>query len=214
MAFPITPSNLGPNTYDPSWFERDFLHTTDGAGEFPEHHCKATFQVAFPHIRRFRHAIDVGCRDGEFTRYLQHHFRHTYGFDPRQRKCFARNVDVRKVTHFTCALGDEPGRITMNGGTHDPSFRARSHVVPCHTLDSFGLDQVDFIKIDVEGFERKVLLGGQQTIERDRPVIVIEQNDVRLPGEPPMAAKRWLEERGYRHVATCPRGWDYVMTPD
>jgi hypothetical protein len=50
-----------------------------------------------------------------------------------------------------------------------------------------------------------------ETIKRDRPLIVVEQNDVRLPDEEPFAAKKLLEDIGYRQAAVCKRGWDHVM---
>lgn len=45
------------------------------------------------------------------------------------------------------------------------------------TLDSFGGDGVVFIKIDVQGLEQAVLDGSRGTIERNRPVIMLETND-------------------------------------
>lgn len=209
---PLQPTRFSANPYQREWYDRDFFHSPDGIGEFPQHHCKQTFEVTRPFIRQCRHAVDIGCRDGEYARYLQHHFLHTWCFDPRAMKNFCFNVDLAKVTHYTCALGDEPGVIQMHGGTHK-QVNGVMREVPCFCLDQFELQDVDYIKIDVEGFERKVLAGGEQTILRCRPLVVIEQNDVRLPEEAPFAAKRWLEERGYRHVATCPRGWDFVMVP-
>jgi FkbM family methyltransferase len=41
------------------------------------------------------------------------------------------------------------------------------------TLDSLDLDP-EFIKMDVEGFEYQVLLGGKKTIDRTRPIFLIE----------------------------------------
>lgn len=212
MPFPLEPTVFEENPYEPEWFHRDFIHSQDGVKEYPNHHCKGTFYVSLPFVRSFRNAIDVGCRDGEYSRYLQHYFDHTYALDPRKRKFFPFNVDMNKVTHFTCALGDKDETIQMYGGTHDASHGKMSEV-PCFMLDDFGLEDVDYIKIDVEGFEKKVVIGGERTIAKNRPIIVIEQNDVRLPGEPPFAAKEWLEERGYKHVATCSRGWDFIMAP-
>lgn len=101
----------------------------------------------------------------------------------------------------------------MFGGTHQ-TVEGQMKEVPVFRLDDFGLEDVDYIKVDVEGFERKVLLGGQKTISAFRPLIVIEQNDVRLADEEPYAAKTYLESIGYKHVATCPRGWDLVMMPE
>lgn len=212
MVTPIQPTRFMQNPYCEEWYARDFFHSPDGVKEFPDHHCKQTFMVSKPYIKRFRTAVDIGCRDGEYTRYLQHHFAHTWGFDPRPMLNFCFNVDLRKVTHFACALGDEQTSIQMFGGTHRV-VDGRMHTVPCFLLDQFHLQEVDYIKIDVEGFERKVLIGAEETIMRDRPLIVIEQNDVRLPEEAPFAARLWLEERDYVQVATCPRGWDCIMVP-
>ena len=40
-------------------------------------------------------------------------------------------------------------------------------------LDSFGFKRVDFIKIDVEGYELEVLKGGEYTITSCKPIIFI-----------------------------------------
>ena len=162
-SYPIAPTRFSENPYDPTWFAKDFMHTQDGIQEFPKHHCKGTFYTSLPFVKRFGNAIDVGCRDGEYARYLQHHFPHTYCFDARLRKFFPYNVDLKKVTHFTCALGDEPGKIEMYGGTHNPK-QGKHHTVACFRLDDFGLENITYLKIDVEGFEKKVLMGGLSLI--------------------------------------------------
>jgi hypothetical protein len=99
----------------------------------------------------------------------------------------------------------------MYAGSHAPSAGNEPRTVPVFTLDSFDFENVDYIKIDVEGFEKKVLLGGARTIERCNPVIVIEQNHVVLEGEEQYSAKEYLEGIGYRSVAVDRRGWDFVM---
>ena len=50
--------------------------------------------------------------------------------------------------------------------------------VETRTLDSYEFDQVDFIKIDVEWFELKVLQGAENTIRKHKPVIYVEINDI------------------------------------
>jgi hypothetical protein len=42
-------------------------------------------------------------------------------------------------------------------------------------LDSLNLAP-DFLKIDVEGMEWHVLMGGQRTIQQHKPVIIFEEN--------------------------------------
>lgn len=209
---PCEPSVFRSSHYDEVHGADDYFYRK---GEFhlePNNHCKMTFEISRPFISEIGGiAVDIGCRDGEYTRYLQREFNHVYCFDPRLRPgTFPHNVDLRKVTHFCCALGNETSEITMYGGNHEPRD-VKTHQAKCYRLDDFGFTGVAYIKVDVEGFETKVLAGAQATVARDRPLIVIEQNEVSLPGESRYAAKEWLEARGYRHVATCSRGWDMVM---
>lgn len=42
------------------------------------------------------------------------------------------------------------------------------------TIDSLNLSKLDFIKIDVEGYEEFVIQGGLETIKRCKPIITIE----------------------------------------
>jgi hypothetical protein len=115
------------------------------------------------------------------------------------------------VTHYRCALGDEVGEIPMFGGGHSERGGGAPHVVPVLELDMFEFENVDYIKIDVEGFERKVLRGAAKTIERYSPLIVLEQNHVVLEGDKQYSAKEYLESIDYKEVAVDKRGWDFVM---
>ena len=60
-------------------------------------------------------------------------------------------------------------------------------------LDSLKLPRVDLIKIDVEGMELEVLEGATDTIERTRPVLLVESIKA---GSDRLAA--WLGARDYR----------------
>jgi len=60
------------------------------------------------------------------------------------------------------------------------------------SLDEFGLPRVDFIKLDVEGMEMEALEGAAKTIERCRPILLIEKIKADA-GQ----LRGWLEGRGY-----------------
>lgn len=205
------PSRWDDNPYQPDLADRDYLYSADGTGIFPKHFCKLTYLLSKPFVTDFRVAIDIGCRVGEYTTHLQRDFAKVYAFDPNLWKNFRFNVDLEKVTHYRCALGDEVGEIAMFGGTHSDATGGESKVVPVRTLDMFDFDEVDYIKIDVEGFEKKVLMGASKTLDRHNPLIVVEQNHVVLDGDEQYSAKRYLESIGYCEVAVDGRGWDFVM---
>lgn len=80
--------------------------------------------------------------------------------------------------------------------------------IKCKTLDSFDFEHVDFIKIDVEGYEWYVLQGGEQTIMRERPLLQLEivANQTRKFGYWAEQMIDWLRERNYR-VLSKTRGW-------
>ena len=49
-------------------------------------------------------------------------------------------------------------------------------IIPVKTLDSYRLENVSLIKIDVENFEADVLKGGKETIMKSKPVILLENS--------------------------------------
>lgn len=71
------------------------------------------------------------------------------------------------------------------------------------TLDQFierlDLQKLDCIKIDVDSFDFEVLMGGEKTLERFDPWLVVELNHaLAIRGHSNMAALAWLIDRGYR----------------
>lgn len=178
--YPVNPTIFQENLFDKNWYDTDFFHSPDGTKEFPDHHCKQTWLASFPFITTKRNAIDIGCRDGEYTRYLTKDFDHVFCFDYRRRKLFHKNVDLDKITHFKCALGEENKVIKVSGGgsiTTNKIPQEKWYDEQLHTLDSFEIDNVDYIKIDVDGFELRVLQGAQSIIEKYSPLLVLEQEN-------------------------------------
>ena len=164
------------------WHDRDFFYSMDGIKEHPEHHCKKTYVVSKPFITLTRNSIDVGCRDGEYARYLMKDFDHVYCFDYRERKFFPHNVDTSKVSHYLCALGNEHKTIKASGRGKITKKVDKRYTVQQYTLDEFNIKDVDYIKIDVDGYEEKVLGGAHKTIEEYQPILVLEAENGDLRG--------------------------------
>ena len=62
-----------------------------------------------------------------------------------------------------------------NSAIGKKNYRDKQHVIiETRTLDDFSFFAIDFMKIDVEGHEDKVLYGAEQTIKKHKPLIYIE----------------------------------------
>jgi hypothetical protein len=64
------------------------------------------------------------------------------------------------------------------GSPHEEKLGRKVYVdydnVPIETIDSLGLERLDLIKIDAQGFEAKVLKGGAKTIKKYLPDVYME----------------------------------------
>lgn len=59
-------------------------------------------------------------------------------------------------------------------------------------IDALELSRVDLIKLDIEGMEMEALAGAKRTIERCRPIVLVETAKVERE-----ALRAWLEQREY-----------------
>lgn len=150
-----------------------------------------------------RVAVDAGAHVGFWSMWLAKDFARVHAFEPvpEHAECFRMNVTQGDVTLHEVALGARAGKVAMQR-VHENSGKAHAIAgseVEVITLDSLGLRDVDLIKIDVEGFEHRVLAGARDTIERCKPVIVVEDNQ-HQDDENESKAVRLLRSMGMRCV--------------
>jgi len=134
------------------------------------------------HGVRKRTAVDIGANVGLWARDLCAQFQQVVAFEPIQdfRHCLMENVQAHNLRIEPVALGNRNGttemiRVAGNAGHTHVNAAAESGSVEIRTLDSYDFDDVDYIKIDCEGYEYEVLLGAWETIKRCRPRICVEQ---------------------------------------
>lgn len=114
---------------------------------------------------------------------------------PRTFEYLRRNVSEAGTTNlkiFNFALGSSEGSILMQGHPSDysctfiadnyriPASDHFSQKVPLRRLDEvfseLSLDRLDFIKVDVEGFELEVLRGAKEILNTYKPIAFLEMN--------------------------------------
>jgi FkbM family methyltransferase len=190
-----------------------------------QHHreLEATFR---PYVTRDAVVFDVGAHAGQFAKLFARLAPQgrVFAFEP---SAYARSVlepalkwnRLDHVEVVPLGLSDSEGvsvlhtPIKRRGGmgfglAHlgaDPSPRpVVEQTVALTTLDGFfaarGLQRLDFVKADVEGWEAHVLRGGARTLAAHRPTLYLEVVEASLARAGSSAAEIWdrLTPLGYR----------------
>lgn len=148
------------------------------------------------YLRKGMVFIDIGSHVGLYTsfasRLVGKHGK-VIAFEPssREYKILKENTksDKDTVKTFKLAIGDKigidtlkladeihTGHNTLGNFIYSSTKAIREEEVKVMPLDALSKNwpKIDAIKIDVEGYENKVLMGAQETIRKFRPLIIIE----------------------------------------
>lgn len=139
---------------------------------------------------RTKSSVDVGANVGVLTYVLASNSSHVYAYEPHpELAAELRLAFPRKVTVREAALSDKAGTVHLKVPTYEGreqhglssivqdftgAERVRDFTVRMCRLDDEDLAPVGFLKIDAEQSEEKVLRGGMQLIQRQRPNILLE----------------------------------------
>lgn len=131
---------------------------------------------------------------------------------PSNVRLLKRNLEANDCTNVTiieCAIGAELGTAYLQmsemsnrhslfapyGGAVTTAQVSLSTVD--HIVDSYGLDSVDLIRMDVEGYEISVVKGMQRTLEELRPHLLMELHPHIVGTGPILHCLHGLRAMGY-----------------
>jgi FkbM family methyltransferase len=178
-------------------------------------------------------AVDVGANVGWHTLLMARLVRPggrvlAVEANPSVRERLAEHLqanDLSNVTIVPSALGSQPGKLRFlappvdsigagDGHVAGEKDKDAQHLVETEvtTLDALaereGLQRMDFVKIDVEGFEWPVLQGAANALARFRPVVCFEFNSIytgRGEGDPE-ALREYFGKLDYELAVITRRG--------
>ena len=135
---------------------------------------QAQRDAALQYIKQWRVCLDIGSNIGQWTRPLSKKFESVVCFEPNPnfRECFEKNIQEKNVLLWPYGLSDKEHKAKQD--FNSTVLQQEDGDIDCRTLDSFGLTNVDFVKIDVDGFEIPLLNGARETLSKNDPVINIE----------------------------------------
>lgn len=161
--------------------------------------------------------LDVGANIGVYTRFLSQltgESGHVFAFEPSPNNFAKLRMNIarmRNVTPVQSAVGESSGEISLylsedlnvDHHTYDNGDGRRKIVVPVFSLDDYfkkGM-KIDLIKIDVQGFEYRVLQGARRVLnENPQAAIIMEfwPHGLKKAGTPPETLLELISSMGFR----------------
>lgn len=142
--------------------------------------------------RKDQNILDIGSHTGTYAISLSDHCNHVYAFEPQKMTYYALcgSVALSNIKNISCinvGLGsdDQVGIQNLNivsldgGGSslHMNHPVLETEEIEIKTLDHFNIENIGFIKIDVEENELQTLQGSQNTLKKSNyPKILFEMN--------------------------------------
>ena len=143
---------------------------------------KNVYDLAKKHVQNFRTAIDIGAHVGYFSIYMAEDFRTVYAFEPVMANvhCWCKNLaGAKNITLFPCAVGSSNTPLymkqpeTINSGSWEVA-NTGPIAVEQRRIDDFQFRDIDYIKVDIQGYEFEAVLGMINAICLWHPIIQLE----------------------------------------
>lgn len=137
--------------------------------------------------------LDIGANIGNHTVFFSKicNAEKVYAFEPiaETYDTLCRNISLnhieKRVVAYNVALGNVTGKAKIKkfdshniGGTQIEEVDDGNIVMK--KLDDYEFERIDFVKIDVEGYEYNLLRGAESTLSNHSPIIFIEIFDDRF----------------------------------
>lgn len=162
--------------------------------------------------------LDIGANIGYYSVLLSDKVKKVYAFEPVTENYLLlnKNIEVNNLKNVTAvhkALSNKNGEVEMfidklNGGGHSMQINNvldtnSSEFIPSIRLDDYieseGIENINLIKIDVQGAEGLVFEGAMETLKKFKPIIMMEYDPKMLSnfGTDPEKLLNMFKEMGY-----------------
>ena len=152
---------------------------------------------------KFKTILDIGAWCGTWSLAMQKYAENIFCYEPNKTHfaCLEKNLaPFCNISLYNCAIGNEEGFVKLTEETATQNTRViqeKGDTKIC-TIDSLNLDNIDLIKIDVEGFEMEVLKGATETIKNVQYIMIELNNNTKRYGSSNLEIEKYLPKLGFR----------------
>jgi|TARA_R110000822_G_scaffold196926_1_gene334850 FkbM family methyltransferase len=187
----------------------DAFHSLLKEQEYQKNTREQVFLILKSHGCKFRNCIDGGAHVGTWSIDLVKHFNWVYAFEPIKElnDCFKKNITAKNYTLYNTALSSHTGTTTFlydQSNTGDTFATSEGNIeCECVCIDELDFKDIDYIKLDCEGMEEKVLEGAVKTLYKHRPILQLEMKNKNLKNFQTNKNnfRKKIEALGYKRVA-------------
>lgn len=185
------------------WVPKNDLHFDEWkAGKpFTQNKCLLKFiDYCTGKNKKFNHILDIGAWVGTWSMAMNKFCGKVVAFEPDalHYECLVKNVSDDIKTH-QLAIGAEEKLISLSEDDFTQSKRILGEgTIPMITIDSLQLNDVDLIKIDVEGYEMEVLKGAVNTLDSVRYLMIELNNNTKKYGSSNIEIETHIKTLGFK----------------
>ena len=168
---------------------------------FTQNKCLLKFlKYCESQTKKMKTVIDIGAWCGTWAKAIEPFARKVIAFEPDKThfECLQRNCTINCDPRLE-AVGSEIKEIAL---TEDNFTQAKRVIqegnIRMITIDSMDYQDVDMIKIDVEGYEMEVLKGATKTLETVKYLMIELNNNTKKYGSSNIEIEKYLKSLGFK----------------
>lgn len=150
--------------------------------------------------KKMKTVIDVGAWCGTWSKAIEPFAKKVIAFEPDKVhfECLQRNCTINCDPRME-AVGAEVMEVSLTEDNFTQAKRVNEKGnIRMINLDYMNYQDVDMIKIDVEGYEMQVLKGATKTLENIKYLMIELNNNTKKYGSNNMEVERYIASLGFK----------------
>ncbi len=150
--------------------------------------------------KKMKTVIDVGAWCGTWAKAIEPFAKKVIAFEPDQThfECLQRNCTINCTPRME-AVGAQLQEVSLTEDNFTQAKRVNEKGnIRMITLDHMAYEDVDMIKIDVEGYEMEVLKGATKTLESVKYLMIELNNNTKKYGSNNVEVEKHISSLGFK----------------
>ena len=150
--------------------------------------------------KKMKTVIDVGAWCGTWAKAIEPFAKKVIAFEPDKThfECLQRNCTVNCTPRME-AVGAQLQEVSLTEDNFTQAKRVNEKGnIRMITLDHMAYEDVDMIKIDVEGYEMEVLKGATKTLESVKYLMIELNNNTKKYGSNNVEVEKHISSLGFK----------------